>query len=186
MSKKHSNLVWIDLEMTGLDPRHCTILEIATIVTDSNLNILDIGPNLAIHQPDPILEGMDAWNTTHHTASGLYTRVQESQVTMEEAERQTLDFIKRFSRHREAPLCGNTIGQDRRFLDAYMPSLEAHLHYRNIDVSSIKELVTRWYPESYLPPRKKTAHLALEDIKESIEELRYYQRAIFIPVPESS
>ena len=179
-NKKADLLVWMDLEMTGLDPRDCTIIEIATIITDGDLEVVARGPNLAIHQPDEVLDAMDEWNTTHHNESGLVARVKASEVDMAEAERRTLEFVKTYVKANKAPLCGNSIGQDRRFLRAYMPELEEYLHYRNVDVSSIKELVKRWYPKSKLPPKKKTAHLALDDIIESIEELKYYKEHIFV------
>ena len=179
-NKKADLLVWMDLEMTGLDPRDCTIIEIATIITDGDLEVVARGPNLAIHQPDEVLDAMDEWNTTHHNESGLVARVKASEVDMAEAERRTLEFVKTYVKANKAPLCGNSIGQDRRFLRAYMPELEECLHYRNVDVSSIKELVKRWYPKSKLPPKKKTAHLALDDIIESIEELKYYKEHIFV------
>ncbi len=179
-NKKADLLVWMDLEMTGLDPRDCTIIEIATIITDGDLEVVARGPNLAVHQPDEVLDAMDEWNTTHHNESGLVARVKASEVDMAEAERRTLEFIKTYVKANKAPLCGNSIGQDRRFLRAYMPELEEYLHYRNVDVSSIKELVKRWYSKSKLPPKKKTAHLALDDILESIEELKYYKEHIFV------
>jgi len=181
---RRDRMVWIDLEMTGLDPQECTILEIATIVTDSHLTVIATGPNLAIHQPDEILDGMDEWNTSHHGASGLTERVRASDVDMADAEEQTLAFIRKHVDPNVAPLCGNSISQDRRFLRAYMPRLEQYLHYRNVDVSSIKELVKRWYPADMRAPSKQAAHLALEDIRESIEELRYYRDAIFVDPPE--
>ena len=182
---RRQRMVWIDLEMTGLIPETCTILEIATVVTDAHLNVLAHGPNLAIHQPDAVLEAMDQWNTTHHGASGLTQRVKDSTVSMQEAQAQTLTFLKQHVDQGKAPLCGNSIGQDRMFLRLYMPKLEDYLYYRNVDVSSIKELLLRWYPESYLPPRKKSTHLALEDILESIDELKYYRERIFLP-PEQA
>ena len=180
-NKKRERLVWMDLEMTGLEPDTCTILEIATIVTEADLTIVAEGPNLAIHQPDEVLDAMDEWNTTHHGASGLIDRVKASTVSMEEAERLTMEFLAEHVNNGKSPLCGNSIGQDRRFLRAYMPTLEGTLHYRNVDVSSIKELVKRWYSDDMLPPRKKNSHLALDDIIESIEELRYYKESIFVP-----
>ncbi|MDQ6969575.1 MAG: oligoribonuclease [Mariprofundus sp.] len=174
---KH-NLVWMDLEMTGLDPDKETIIEIATIITDSEMNILAEGSSLVIHQPDSRLDAMDEWNTTHHGASGLTARVKKSQLGMREAEIQTLDFIKQYVPAGVSPLCGNSVHQDRRFLLPYMPELEAYLHYRNIDVSTIKELSRRWYPKMR-PPRKQAAHLALVDIRESIEELCWYRQHLF-------
>lgn len=176
-------LVWMDLEMTGLDPETCTILEIATIITDNFLNIVEVGPELVIHQPDSVLNAMDEWNTTHHGASGLLNRVRASTTTIEQAERETFACIRRYvSEARTAPLCGNSISQDRRFLRKYMPSLEAHLHYRNIDVSTIKELSYRWYPigRGYQAPRKDSEHRALDDIRGSIEELRFYRDRLFV------
>lgn len=173
-------LAWMDLEMTGLDPATCTILEIATIVTDADLNILAQGPELAVHHPDAVLEAMDEWNTSHHTASGLVARVRESSVSLAEAERQTLEFLREHLDEGEAPLCGNSIGQDRRFLRAHMPDLHAYFHYRSVDVSSIKELVYRWYPPGQRARVKKSNHRALDDIQGSIEELRYYREHIFV------
>lgn len=180
MARYSENLVWIDLEMTGLDPGQETIIEIATIITDSRLNIIAEGPNLAIHQDDDILESMDEWNTTHHGESGLVDRVRASDIDMDAAEQQTLTFIKDFVGPNSAPLCGNSIHQDRRFLRKYMPHLQNYLHYRNIDVSSFKEVVTRWYGPDLQPPRKQNTHQAMDDIRESIEELRYYKEHIFI------
>ncbi len=176
--KGNTNLVWMDLEMTGLDPDKDTILEIATLITDKELNILAEGPCLAIHHPQDVLDGMDAWCAEHHGASGLSARVQASTIRLTEAEQQTLAFIRSFIPKGASPLCGNSIHQDRRFLMRHMPQLEAYLHYRNIDVSTIKELVRRWYPDIQLP-EKKGAHLALEDIRESIDELRFYRRHVF-------
>jgi len=174
------HLVWIDLEMTGLDPEVDTILEIATIITDEHLNILAEGPNLAIHQSDQVLESMNDWCKQHHGQSGLTDRVRRSDISLEEAERVTLDFIHSFVPERASPLCGNSIHQDRRFLVRYMPELEAYVHYRNIDVSTVKELVSRWYP-SVPAPAKHGEHLALADIHESINELKYYREKVFIP-----
>ncbi|MEX2488391.1 MAG: oligoribonuclease [Pseudomonadales bacterium] len=173
------NLIWIDLEMTGLDPEADRILEIATVVTDSSLNILAEGPALAIHQSEQRLAGMDEWNTTHHAATGLADRVREAGVTEAEAERLTLEFIKEYVNEGESPLCGNSIGQDRRFLSRYMPGLVAWLHYRSIDVSTIKELARRWRPEVYEGYTKKGAHRALDDIRESIGELKHYRDHFF-------
>ena len=177
------NLVWIDLEMTGLDPEICTILEMATLVTDAHLEVLAEGPVFAIQTPEAALEAMDEWNTTHHTESGLVDRVRASDITMARAEEETLAFVRRYASRRQAPLCGNSIWQDRRFLTKYMPRLEGYLHYRNIDVSSIKELVHRWYPPSFHAPKKQKAHLALDDIRESVEELRHYRKHVFLPIP---
>jgi oligoribonuclease len=173
-----TNLVWIDLEMSGLDPDNDVILEIASIVTGPRLDIVAEGPNLVIHQPDEVLEGMDDWNTHHHGESGLTDRVRESEITLEEAEKRTVDFLRKYVEENDAPLCGNSITQDRRFLYRYMPDLSDFLHYRNVDVSSIKELVVRWY--NFEPPAKKGSHRALDDIKESIEELRFYRNRVFM------
>jgi oligoribonuclease len=171
-----SNLVWMDLEMTGLDPDSCQILEIATIITDSQLNELATGPVLAIHTEAATLQAMDDWNQTHHRASGLWQRALESTVTLAHAQAQTLAFVQAWVPLRCSPLCGNSIGQDRRFLVRGMPELEAYLHYRNIDVSTLKELAKRWAPQVANGLQKKGAHLALSDVRESIEELRYYRR----------
>ena len=170
-----ANLVWMDLEMTGLDPEKEVIIEMATIITDSELNMLAEGPVLAVKQPEQKLAAMDEWNTTHHTKSGLVERVRSSRVTEREAEAQTLAFIESHVEQNKAPLCGNTIWQDRRFLTRYMPTLEGYLHYRNIDVSSLKELVARWRPDLLQGLSKTNQHTALADIRESIEELKYYR-----------
>lgn len=171
-------LVWMDLEMSGLNPETDTILEIATVVTNADLDIVAEGPNLAIHHATDVLESMDAWCKEHHGASGLSRRVLASTIDMAAAEAQTLDFVQRYCPPKASPLCGNSVHQDRRFLVRYMPHLEAYLHYRNIDVSTVKELVRRWYPGIEVPP-KKSVHLALEDIHESIDELRFYRRHVF-------
>ncbi|MGP0565261.1 oligoribonuclease [Nitrospina sp. 32_T5] len=177
-----SNLVWMDLEMTGLDPDKEEIIEIATIVTDSQLNILAEGPCLVIHQDDAILERMDDWNQKTHSASGLIQKVKESTLTVEEAEQRTLDFIKQYVPYKTSPLCGNSIQQDRRFLDRYMKDLTDYLHYRNIDVTSIKEVIRRWYPNGTRLPKKSDAHMALTDVRESIEELIFYRNNFFVDV----
>ena len=177
-SRKH--LVWIDCEMTGLDPTHDTLLEIATIITDYDLQIVDRGPVLAIRQSDARLAGMDAWNRRTHKKSGLIDRVREEGVTLAEAERQTLAFVKRYCYARTAPLCGNSIGQDKRFLVKYMPTLHDFLHYKVVDVSSIKLLVAEWYGGRYESPEKKELHRALDDIEESIAELDYYRHHVFV------
>jgi len=176
----NSNLIWIDLEMTGLDPEKMVILEIATIVTDHKLDTVAEGPNIAINHPEETLDNMEEWSRTHHQASGLLDQVKASPYDCRQAEQETLEFISAHCKRGKSPLCGNTIWQDRRFLIKYMSDLEGFFHYRNIDVSSIKELVTRWYPS--LPSyEKKASHLALSDIIESINELRYYRRKVFLP-----
>lgn len=173
------NLVWLDLEMTGLDPETCTIIEIATIVTDSQLKILAEGPSLAVHQSDEVLSAMDPWCVEQHGKSGLTQRVRESRVTMQEAQARTLEFLSAYCLQGKSPLCGNTIGQDRRFLVKYMPILHDFFHYRSIDVSTVKELVQRWYPESKYVYTKTKQHEALADIRESIAELQHYRRTVF-------
>lgn len=173
------NLIWIDLEMTGLDPDTDKIIEIATIITDSDLNIHAEGPVVAIHQTDSILAAMDEWNTSHHTSSGLVKRVQESQHTAEDAQAITIDFLSEWVDAGISPMCGNSICQDRRFMARHMPGLEAFFHYRNLDVSSIKELAKRWAPDVHDGVRKEGLHLALSDIRDSINELRHYRRHFF-------
>lgn len=179
MSVSATNLIWIDLEMTGLNPDRDCILEIATMVTDENLSIIASGPVFAIHQEENVLATMDAWNTEHHTASGLISRVRESKVNESRAEIETINFLKNFVPEGVSPMCGNTIYQDRRFLARYMPMLERYFHYRHIDVSTIKELAKRWAPLLYQGFKKESKHLALEDIKESIAELMHYKPALF-------
>lgn len=174
-----NNLVWMDLEMTGLDVGMEFILEIATIVTDGDLNILEEGPCLAIHQSEEVLNRMDNWNKTHHMASGLTQRSKESKITVAEAERQTLEFIKKYCPPNTSPLCGNSVGQDRKFLEKYMSKLSAHLHYRNIDVTTIKELTRRWFPDGPKFPKKSEEHMALTDIRESLQELIFYRKHYF-------
>ena len=172
------NLVWIDLEMTGLDPSENVIIEIATIVTDGDLNILAEGPCLAIFQPEEELEKMDEWNVEHHSANGLIEAVRESEVSTATAEIRTLEFLAEHCEPGTSPLCGNTIGQDRRFLRAHMPELHDFFHYRSIDVTSVKELAKRWYPRIE-GPRKPSGHRALDDIRGSIRELAHWQDRIF-------
>jgi len=174
-------LVWMDLEMTGLDPARHVIVEIATIVTDDDLEVVAEGPDLVVHQPAEALAAMDDVVRTMHTASGLLPAIESSTVSLEEAGAATMDFIKaHVPEARTVPLCGNSIGTDRRFLAVYLPAIEEHLHYRSVDVSTIKELTRRWYPKAFgSVPRKATAHRALDDIRESIEELRWYREHVF-------
>lgn len=174
--KKKDNLIWIDLEMTGLDPKRDVIIEIATVVTDAQLNVLAEGPVIAIKQSDAKLAGMDDWNTKHHTRSGLVDRVKHSRTRTQEAEQMTLEFLRRYVPKGKSPMCGNTICQDRRFLNKYMPELEAYFHYRHLDVSTLKELAIRWAPSVYKGVQKKSKHLALSDILDSIDELKYYRK----------
>ena len=176
MIDKKSNLIWIDLEMTGLNPMKDRIIEIAVIVTDKDLNVIAEGEAMAIHQPTEILEKMDEWNTEHHTDSGLWTRVAQSHISVQDAERLTVEFLQEHVPIHRSPMCGNTICQDRRFLAKWMPDLENYFHYRQIDVSSIKELFTRWNPKILEGFQKKGKHLALDDVRESIEELKYYRQ----------
>lgn len=179
MPQNSENLIWIDLEMTGLDTQNDRIIEIATLVTDSQLNLLAEGPVLAVHQSDEVLNGMDDWNRRHHSASGLVDRVRASSVDEAEAERQTLAFLEQWVPVRTSPMCGNSICQDRRFLSRLMPKLEAYFHYRNLDVSTLKELARRWKPEIMTGFNKSGSHLALDDIRESVAELRYYREHLF-------
>lgn len=180
MSSNENNLIWIDLEMTGLNPDKDRILEIATIVTDANLNTLAEGPVFAIHQSEELLKGMDSWCTKQHNSSGLVTRVQESTVNEADAERETLTFLQAYVPLGKSPMCGNSVYQDRRFLYRYMPTLEKYFHYRLLDVSTLKVLAQRWAPEIYSGFKKETKHLALDDIRESIDELKYYREQRFI------
>ncbi|MBB4821212.1 oligoribonuclease [Pseudomonas alcaligenes] len=175
------NLIWIDLEMTGLDPDNDVIIEMATIVTDSDLNVLAEGPTIAVHQSDEILAGMDEWNTRQHGQSGLTQRVRESRISATEAEAQTLAFLEQWVPKGKSPICGNSICQDRRFLYRHMPKLEGYFHYRNLDVSTLKELAARWAPHVRDGFKKSSTHLALDDIRDSIAELRHY-REHFIKV----
>lgn len=175
-----SPLIWMDLEMSGLDPDRCAILEIATIVTDADLVVLAEGPDLVVHQDDAVLDAMDEWCTSHHGASGLTAQVRASTVSVAEAEQRTLAFIAQHTEAKSSPLCGNTIWQDRRFLARHMPKLEAFLHYRLVDVSTLKELARRWFPGIKAPAKAET-HRALDDIRESIAELRFYRERLFVP-----
>lgn len=175
--KSINNLIWIDLEMTGLDPFTDNIIEIATVITDNQLNILAEGPVFAIHQPNSVLAKMDDWNQRQHGSSGLYERVQQSQTTMREAELLTLEFVSQYVPRNASPMAGNSICQDRRFMARQMPELEAWFHYRNFDVSTLKEISRRWYPDA--PTLNKTSHhLALDDIYDSIDEMRHYRQTI--------
>lgn len=182
MSANPSNLIWIDLEMTGLIPERHRIIEIATIVTDSQLNVLAEGPVIAIHQPDEELAAMDEWNTRQHGGSGLTARVRASTILEAEAQRQTLDFLAQWVPAGKSPMCGNSICQDRRFLARWMPQLERYFHYRNLDVSTLKELCARWAPSLTGGFSKTSSHLALDDVRDSIAELEYYRRT-FIRLP---
>ncbi|MES9899436.1 MAG: oligoribonuclease [Sedimenticola sp.] len=182
MAQAPGNLIWIDLEMTGLDTWNDRIIEIATIVTDSKLNILAEGPMIAIHQPDEVMAAMDEWNTNQHGKSGLTERVRLSSFTEAEAEKATLDFLRQYVLEGNSPMCGNSICQDRRFLARCMPELEEYFHYRNLDVSTLKELASRWAPEIANGVKKNGKHLALDDVKDSIDELIHY-REHFLRLP---
>ena len=183
---RNGNLVWIDLEMTGLNPDTDRIIEIATVVTDPFLNVVAEGPVFAVHQKDIVLNAMDEWNTRQHGMSGLVDRVKRSKTDEAHAEAATIEFLRKHVEPGSSPMCGNSICQDRRFLWRGMPKLEAFFHYRNLDVSSVKELAVRWYPELVKGIRKNSTHLALDDIRDSINELRYYRDHFFrIPEPEA-
>ena len=176
--QSRNNLIWIDLEMTGLDPEKEKIIEIATLVTDSDLNVLAEGPNLIISQSKDILDAMDEWNQNQHGSSGLIEEVVKSNITEQMAEIETLDFISKYVGENVSPMCGNTVSHDRRFLAKYMPDLESYFHYRHIDVSSIKELISRWMNDAQTY-EKKGSHRAKDDIKESINELKLYKQMLF-------
>ena len=180
-TRKNDRLVWVDMEMSGLQPETDRILEIAMIVTDGDLNIVAEGPVLVVHQEDAVLDRMDAWNKGTHGKSGLIDKVKASTLTEADVEAECLAFLKQHVKSSITPMCGNTIHQDRRFMNRYMPKLEAYFHYRNIDVSTIKELCKRWQPEIAKGFSKQQAHTALADIIESVEELRYYREKLFIP-----
>ncbi len=180
MSQDKNNLIWIDLEMTGLDTVNDVIIEIATVVTDKDLNKLAEGPVIAIQQPQSLLDGMDEWNQSHHGSSGLIKRVQESEYSMAQAEAETIEFLKAYVPKGASPMCGNSICQDRRFMAREMPILEDFFHYRNLDVSTLKELASRWKPELLEGFTKKGVHLAMDDILESIEELQYYRKLMLV------
>jgi oligoribonuclease len=180
-TRKNDRLVWVDMEMSGLQPEIDRILEIAMIVTDGDLNIVAEGPVLVVHQEDAVLDRMDAWNKGTHGKSGLIDKVKASTLTEADVEAECLAFLKQHVKSSISPMCGNTIHQDRRFMNRYMPKLEAYFHYRNIDVSTIKELCKRWQPEIAKGFSKQQAHTALADIIESVEELRYYREKLFIP-----
>lgn len=175
MSDKATNLIWIDLEMTGLNPEHDRIIEIATIVTDTHLNHIADGPVFAVHQSDELLNGMDVWNTHQHNKSGLVERVKESVTTERDAELKTIAFLREHTVEGKSPMCGNSICQDKRFLAKYMPDLMNYFHYRMIDVSTLKELALRWAPKVYNDVTKDSTHLALNDIRDSINELKHYR-----------
>lgn len=179
MNCSDSNLIWLDLEMTGLEPKDDVILEIATIITDSHLNILAEGPVFAIHQSDDVLDNMSQWCIDHHGKSGLTDRCRNSDVNLATATEKTLEFVAQYVPKGKSPMCGNSIGQDRRFINKYMPDFEDFFHYRNLDVSTVKELARRWKPEVLDKVEKTGAHLALDDIRESIAELKVYQEHFF-------
>lgn len=179
MQPKSECLVWIDLEMTGLDTGRDHIIEIATIVTDSQLEVVAEGPVIAIHQPETVLGGMDEWNRRTHGESGLIERVRRSTASARDAESRTLEFLREHAEQGASPMCGNSVCQDRRFLAREMPELEQFFHYRNLDVSTLKELARRWAPDVLASLQKSSRHLALDDIRESIEELRHYRRWMF-------
>lgn len=175
MAQDPKNLIWIDLEMTGLDTFNDQIIEIATIVTDKDLNILEEGPIVAIHTEDSVLDGMDEWNTKQHGKSGLVDRIRQSSFTTADAEQQTIEFLQKHIAKGKSPMCGNSICQDRRFMARLMPELEDYFHYRNLDVSTLKELASRWAPAVYRGHSKSSSHLAMDDVRDSIDELKYFR-----------
>ena len=179
MAAHEDNLIWIDLEMTGLAPEQHRVIEIATLVTDSQLNLLAEGPVFAVHQSDAELAAMDEWNTRQHGGSGLTQRVRDSRISEEQAQARTIEFLSKWVPAGKSPMCGNSICQDRRFLARWMPELERFLHYRNLDVSTVKELASRWAPATLRKLKKEGSHQALDDIRESVEELRYYREVLF-------
>lgn len=185
MAVSADHLIWIDLEMTGLNTDQDRIIEIATLVTDKDLRVLAEGPVVAVHQPAAILEGMDDWNKRQHQASGLLERVRGSRVDVAEAERRTLEFLRRWVPAGASPMCGNSICQDRRFLHRLMPTLETYFHYRHIDVSTLKELARRWMPEVTRGIKKTGTHLALDDIRESVAELAFYRQHLFVSAAQA-
>ena len=174
-----SKLIWIDLEMTGLDTVNDHIIEVAAVVTNSQLNIIAQGPDIVIHQPQEVLDKMDQWNTQQHTKTGLVDKVLSSNLTLQDAEKMMLEFLSQHLEPKQSPMCGNSICQDRRFMARLMPELESFFHYRHIDVSTIKELVRRWYPDTHQGAQKDSNHRALDDVIESIEELRFYREHFF-------
>jgi len=179
MSMDAENLIWIDLEMTGLDPMSDRIIEVATIITNKHLEEVAVGPVIAVHQAASLMTRMDEWNTNQHSKSGLVERVRKSTVNEAQAEKETLEFLKKYIPNNTSPMCGNSICQDRRFLARLMPELEDYFHYRNLDVSSLKELANRWYPKIAKTYSKESKHLALDDIRDSIDELKYYRQNLF-------
>ena len=183
MAQDPTHLVWLDMEMTGLDPDNDRVIELACVVTDANLEVIAEGPVLVVHQSDEVLGGMDSWNTATHGKSGLTERVRASTLDENEAAAQMIAFLSQYVPERTSPICGNSICQDRRFLARFMPALEAHFHYRNLDVSTLKELCKRWQPEIARGFAKRGAHTALADIRESIEELRYYRERFIVAPP---